>query len=351
MTTRNETKSVHVGSITIGGGAPIAIQSMTNTPTADVAATVAQIHRLEAAGCEIVRVTVPDEESARAIEKIKEEIHIPLVADIHFDWRMAIAAMERGADKIRINPGNIGDRARVQAIVGEAKRRNVPIRVGVNSGSIAKDLIAKYGTATFEALTQSALDSVKMLESMDFDDIVVSLKSSDWRLCVDAYLAFAAERDYPLHLGITEAGGDTDGLIKSSMGLGAMLYAGIGDTIRVSLTGDPVAEVIAAKQVLNFAGLRRTGIEWISCPTCGRTKVDLAAIAAQAKEALADVREPLRIAIMGCAVNGPGEASEADFGIACGPGEGLLFAKGEIIGKLPESELVSALEKTVRTQR
>jgi len=347
MFTRQQTRKIKVGDRMLGGGEPILIQSMTNTKTQDVEATVAQIEKLEKAGCEIIRCTVPDPEAAAAIEKIKERIHIPLVADIHFDYRLAIAAIERGADKIRINPGNIGDEERVKAVVSAAKKYHVPIRVGVNSGSIRKDLVEKYGGATHEALMESASENVEILRRMDYEDMVVSLKATNMTLCADAYLAFAQQYNYPLHLGITEAGTKYDGAIKSAMGLGIMLHEGIGDTIRVSLTDDPVEEIEAAQKILTFAGLRKFGIEWISCPTCGRTNIDLVRIAEEAKKELAHIKEPLKIAIMGCVVNGPGEAREADFGIAGGKGEGLLFEKGVILRKVPEEKLVAALREEV----
>lgn len=343
MYTREQTKTVRVGNVTIGGGNPIRIQSMTNTKTKDVRSTVSQILELERAGCEIIRSTVPDMESAEAFEKIKQEIHIPLVADIHFDYRLAIAAVEYGADKIRINPGNIGSADRVKAVVDACKAHHVPIRVGVNSGSIHKSLIEKYGGPTPEALLESAAENVRLLERLGFEDIVVSLKASDLNLCADAYLAFAERFPYPLHLGVTEAGTLFDGAVKSAMGLGIMLHQGIGDTIRVSLTDKPVEEVRVAKKILTFAGLRKFGIEWVSCPTCGRTSIDLVKLAREAQEALKDVDLPLKIAIMGCAVNGPGEAREADLGIAGGHGEGLVFKKGQILYKVPEERLLEAL--------
>ena len=343
MFTRKDTRPVKVGGLTLGGGAPVRIQSMTNTRTADVEATVRQILELEEAGCEIIRATVPDMASAEAFEKIRERIHIPLVADIHFDYRLAIAAVEHGADKIRINPGNIGSKDRVRAVADACKAHHVPIRVGVNSGSLERELLAKYGGPTAEALAESAAGKVRQLEECGFSDMVVSIKASTVNLCVDANLAFAAQYDYPLHLGITEAGGLSDGTVKSAMGLGALLHAGIGDTIRVSLTADPVEEVRVAKQILRFAGLRNSGIEWVSCPTCGRTSIDLVKLADDARETLKDEALPIRIAVMGCIVNGPGEAREADLGIAGGKGEGLIFRKGEILRKVPEDELLPAL--------
>ncbi len=348
MYTREKTKQVQVGGLTLGGGAPIRIQSMTNTKTEDYGATIGQIHALEKAGCEIIRVTVPDMESARALEKIKENISIPLVADIHFDYRLAIAAVEHGADKIRINPGNIGAEDRVRAVVETCKAHHVPIRVGVNAGSLRKDLVEKYHGSTVEALIESAEENVRLLEKFDFEDIVVSLKASDLNRCADAYLGFAERFPYPLHLGVTEAGTLFDGAVKSAMGLGIMLHSGIGDTIRVSLTDDPAEEVRTAKKILTFAGLRRFGVEFISCPTCGRTSIDLVKLAKQVQEALGDLELPIRVAVMGCAVNGPGEAREADLGIAGGHGEGLVFKKGKILYKVPEDQLLSALIKEAR---
>lgn len=349
MTTRNNTRVVSIGDVKIGGGNPIAIQSMTNTKTADVKATVEQILRLEEAGCEIIRSTVPDEESAKAIKEIKKQIHIPLVADIHFDYRMAILAMENGADKIRINPGNVGGKDRLAKVVEAAKFYNVPIRVGVNSGSVEKDLLEKYGR-TAESLSLSAIRSCEYLEELNFDNIVVSIKASDVNLCAESYERFAAMRDYPLHIGITEAGTIMDGSIKSALGLGIMLREGLGDTMRVSLTGDVVKEVETAKKILSFMGIRRFGAEIVSCPTCGRTQIDLVSLAEKAEKALAHIQKPMKVAIMGCVVNGPGEARECDFGIAGGIGEGLLFRNGEIIRKVPESELLSVLVEEAEKQ-
>lgn len=349
MTTRNNTRVVSIGDVKIGGGNPIAIQSMTNTKTADVKATVEQILRLEEAGCEIIRSTVPDEESAKAIKEIKKQIHIPLVADIHFDYRMAILAMENGADKIRINPGNVGGKDRLAKVVEAAKFYNVPIRVGVNSGSVEKDLLEKYGR-TAESLSLSAIRSCEYLEELNFDNIVVSIKASDVNLCAESYERFAAMRDYPLHIGITEAGTIMDGSIKSALGMGIMLREGLGDTMRVSLTGDVVKEVETAKKILSFMGIRRFGAEIVSCPTCGRTQIDLVSLAEKAEKALAHIQKPMKVAIMGCVVNGPGEARECDFGIAGGIGEGLLFRNGEIIRKVPESELLSVLVEEAEKQ-
>ena len=333
----------------IGGGNPIRIQSMTNTPTADVDATVRQILRLEEAGCEIIRCTVPDMESAEALSKIREQIHIPLVADIHFDHRMAIEAMRHGADKIRINPGNIGGPEKIKAVVREAKERGIPIRVGVNSGSLEKELIGKYGGVTAEGLVESALDKVRMIEELDYGNIVVSIKSSDVRMCIKAHELLSQKTDCPLHVGITEAGTLVSGNIKSGIGIGIILYDGIGDTIRVSLTGDPVEEIRSAKIILRTLGLRKSGIEVVSCPTCGRTKIDLISLADRVEKMTAkyDGLE-LKIAVMGCAVNGPGEAREADLGVAGGDGEGLIFCKGEILRKVPEEQILPALEDEIK---
>ena len=337
MYTREQTRVVNIGNTAIGGGNPIRIQSMTNTKTADVASTVSQILRLEEAGCEIVRSTVPDEASAKAIAQIKKQIHIPIVADIHFDYRCAIWAMENGADKIRINPGNLGGKEKLKLVVDKAKEYHVPIRVGVNSGSLEQDLFAKYGR-TAKALSESALRNVGYLEEFGFEDIVVSIKASDVNLCAQSYELFAKERNYPLHLGITEAGGVMDGSIKSALGLGIMLREGLGDTIRVSLTGDVVEEVVTAKKILSFMGIRRSGVEIVSCPTCGRTEIDLISLQQKAEKALAHIKTPMKVAIMGCIVNGPGEARECDFGIAGGKGVGLLFRNGEVIRKVPVEE-------------
>lgn len=333
----------------IGGGNPIRIQSMTNTPTADVDATVRQILRLEEVGCEIIRCTVPDMESAEALSKIREQIHIPLVADIHFDHRMAIEAMRHGADKIRINPGNIGGPEKIKAVVREAKERGIPIRVGVNSGSLEKELIGKYGGVTAEGLVESALDKVRMIEELDYGNIVVSIKSSDVMMCIKAHELLSQKTDCPLHVGITEAGTLVSGNIKSGIGIGIILYEGIGDTIRVSLTGDPVEEIRSAKIILRTLGLRKSGIEVVSCPTCGRTKIDLISLADRVEKMTAkyDGME-LKIAVMGCAVNGPGEAREADLGVAGGDGEGLIFCKGEILRKVPEEQILPALEDEIK---
>ena len=344
VTTRKDTKKIQIGSQVIGGGNPVLIQSMTNTRTEDVPATVAQIHRLEAAGCQIIRCTANNVEAARAIGEIKKQIHIPIVADIHFDHQLAILAMECGADKIRINPGNIGGPDQVRAVVETAKKYRIPIRVGVNSGSLEKELLEKYHGVTAEGIVESALDKVRMIEELDYDQIVISIKSSDVMMCVKAHELIATRTDYPLHVGITEAGTLMRGTIKSSVGLGIILNQGIGDTIRVSLTSDPVHEIIAAKQILKALNLRRGGIEVVSCPTCGRTAIDLIGLANQVEELAADYEHlNIKVAVMGCVVNGPGEAKEADIGIAGGNGEGLLIKMGAVIRKLPEEQLLDAL--------
>ena len=342
---REHTKTVQIGDRKIGGGSPVLIQSMTNTKTEDVQATVAQILKLERAGCEIIRCTVPNMEAARALAKIKEQIHIPLVADIHFDYKMAIAAMENGADKIRINPGNIGSEDKVKAVVNAAKERNIPIRVGVNSGSLEKDLIEKYGGVTAEGIVESALDKVHMIEEQGYDNLVISIKSSDVLMCVKAHELLADKTSYPLHVGITESGTVQSGSIKSAIGLGLILHQGIGDTIRVSLTGDPVEEIRSAKLILRTLGLRKGGVEVVSCPTCGRTRIDLIGLAGKVEKLAEDYPLNIKVAVMGCAVNGPGEAKEADLGIAGGMGEGLLIKKGEIIRKVPEDQLLNALKE------
>ena len=344
MYTRKDTRVVNIGGVKIGGGNPIAIQSMTNTPTQDPEKTVAQILALEKAGCEIVRCTVPDEAAAKAISVIKKQIHIPLVADIHFDYKMAIAAMENGADKIRINPGNIGGREKLNEVVKVAKERNIPIRVGVNSGSLEKDLVEKYGGVTAKGIVESALDKVHMIEDAGYDNLVISIKSSNVLMCVEAHDLIAEAVNYPLHVGITEAGTLIGGNIKSSIGLALILSKGIGDTVRVSLSGDPVEEIKSAKTILRTLGLRKGGIEVVSCPTCGRTKIDLIGLANKVEEMVQDYDLDIKVAVMGCAVNGPGEAKEADIGIAGGVGEGLLIKKGEIVKKVPENELLSVLK-------
>ena len=342
---REETRVIQIGDRKIGGGNPIAIQSMTNTRTEDVEATVAQILALEKAGCEIIRCAVPTMEAAEALTEIKKRIHIPLVADIHFDYRLAIAAIEHGADKIRINPGNIGDVSRVKAVVDKAKEYGIPIRVGVNSGSLEKELVKKYGGVTAEGIVESALHKVHLIEDMGYENLVVSIKSSDVLMCVKAHELIAKQCDYPLHIGITESGTLLSGNIKSSVGLGIMLYQGLGDTIRVSLTGDPLEEIKSAKLILKTLGLRKGGIEVVSCPTCGRTKIDLIGLANQVENMMADIPLDLKVAVMGCVVNGPGEAKEADIGIAGGIGEGLLIKKGQIIRKVKEEELLEALRQ------
>ena len=342
---RTQTKEVKIGSVTIGGAHPVAIQSMTNTKTEDVAATVEQILRLEAAGCEIVRCTVPTMEAAKALKEIKKQIHIPLVADIHFDYKMAIAAIENGADKIRINPGNIGSEERVRAVVEKAKEYGVPIRIGVNSGSLEKPLLEKYGGVTAEGIVESALDKVHMIESMGYDNLVVSIKSSDVLMCVKAHELIAKQCPYPLHVGITESGTIYSGNIKSSVGLGIILHEGIGNTIRVSLTGDPVEEIRSAKLILKTLGLRKGGIEVVSGPTCGRTQIDLIGLANEVEKMVQEFPLDIKVAVMGCVVNGPGEAKEADLGIAGGIGEGLLIKKGEIVRKVKEEELLETLRQ------
>ena len=342
---REKTKEIKIGDRVLGGKNPVLIQSMTNTKTEDVEATVSQILKLEAAGCEIIRCAVPTMEAAKALADIKKQIHIPLVADIHFDYRLAIAAMENGADKIRINPGNIGDNERVKAVVNVAKERQIPIRIGVNSGSLEKHLVEKYNGVTAEGIVESALDKVRLIEDMGYDNLVVSIKSSDVLMCIKAHELIAKEIPYPLHVGITESGTVYSGNIKSSVGLGAILYQGIGNTIRVSLSGDPVEEIKTAKLVLKTLGLRQGGIEVVSCPTCGRTQIDLIGLANQVEDMVKDIPLNIKVAVMGCVVNGPGEAKEADIGIAGGKGEGLLIKKGEIIKKVPENQLLSTLRE------
>ena len=345
MFKRTDTKIIDIGGVKIGGTNPIAIQSMTNVPTQDVNRCVNQILDLEKAGCEIIRCTVPDEAAAKALAEIKKQIHIPLVADIHFNYQMAIAAIENGADKIRINPGNIGGEEKLKLVVAKAKERNIPIRVGVNSGSLEKELVEKYGGVTAEGIVESALDKIQMIENADYDNIVVSIKSSDVLMCVKAHQLIAEKTAYPLHVGITEAGTIISGNIKSSIGLGLILNEGIGNTIRVSLTGDPVEEIKTAKLILRTLGLRKGGIEVVSCPTCGRTKIDLIGLANQVENMVQAYDLNIKVAVMGCAVNGPGEAKEADIGIAGGNGEGLLIKKGEIVRKMPEDQLLNALKE------
>ncbi len=342
---RKDTKVVKIGDRIIGGKNPILIQSMTNTKTEDVKATVEQINRMAAAGCDIIRCAVPTMEAAEALTEIKKQIAIPLVADIHFDYRLAIAAMEHGADKIRINPGNIGSKERVQAVVDVAKERNIPIRVGVNSGSLEKDLVEKYHGVTAEGIVESALDKVHLIEDMGYDNLVISIKSSDVMMCVKAHELIAEQTDHPLHVGITEAGTIISGNIKSSIGLGLILNQGIGDTIRVSLTGDPLEEIKSAKLILRTLGLRKGGIEVVSCPTCGRTRINLIELANQVENMVADIPLDIKVAVMGCVVNGPGEAKEADIGIAGGVGEGLIIKHGQIDRKVPENQLLSELRK------
>lgn len=343
MMERHKTREVKIGNRIIGGNYPIAIQSMTNTKTEDIAATVAQIQQLTKAGCEIIRCAVPTMEAAKALKEIKKQIAIPLVADIHFDYRLAIAAMENGADKIRINPGNIGSADRVKAVVDEAKSRNIPIRVGVNSGSLEKNLVEKYHGVTAEGIVESALDKVKMIEDMGYDNLVISIKSSDVMMCVKAHELIASKTDHPLHVGITEAGTLISGNIKSSIGLGLILSQGIGDTVRVSLTGDPIEEIKSAKLILRTLGLRKGGIEVVSCPTCGRTQINLIQLANQVETMVAEFPLDIKVAVMGCVVNGPGEAKEADLGVAGGIGEGLIIKHGKVFKKVPEEELLPAL--------
>ncbi len=352
MTERRKTRVVRIGDVAIGGENPIAIQSMTNTETADVEATVAQILRLEQAGCEIIRSTANTEAAADAFEKIKERIHIPIVADIHFDYRLAIRAMEHGADKIRINPGNIGGQENLKKVVAAAKKYHVPIRVGVNSGSLEKALVEKYGGVTAEGIVESAMDKVRMLEELDFHDIVISIKSSDVPMSVETHRLVSQQTDYPLHVGITESGTLWSGNIKSAVGLGMILGEGIGDTVRVSLSGDPVEEVRTAKLILRTLGIRKEGITLVSCPTCGRTKIDLIGLAEKVERMIGEFPDvTAKVAVMGCVVNGPGEAREADLGLAGGEGEGLLFRRGEVLRKIPEEEFLPALREELEKMR
>lgn len=349
---RKDTKAIRIGDRVIGGGNPILIQSMCNTKTEDVRATVDQILGLERAGCDIIRVAVPTMEAAKALSEIKRQIHIPLVADIHFDYRLAVASIENGADKIRINPGNIGDRERVRTVVDKAREYSVPIRVGVNSGSLEKTILEKYGGVTAEGIVESAMDKVHLIEDMGYDNLVISIKSSDVMMCVKAHELIADQTVYPLHVGITESGTLTSGNIKSSVGLGIILHEGIGDTIRVSLTGDPLEEIKSAKLILKALGLRKGGIEVVSCPTCGRTRIDLIGLANQVETMVSEFDDlNVKVAVMGCVVNGPGEAREADIGIAGGIGEGLLIRKGEILRKVPEHELLSSLLQELAAMR
>jgi (E)-4-hydroxy-3-methylbut-2-enyl-diphosphate synthase len=343
MIKRKMTRQISIGDVKIGGGAPISVQSMTNTKTTDTNATVVQIKALVDAGCDIVRVAVPDMSAAENIYNIKNQVDVPLVADIHFDYRLALKAIEQGIDALRINPGNIGDEERVKAVVEAAKIRNIPIRIGVNAGSLDKKLLAKYGKVTAEALVESALEHIRILEKLNFYDIKISLKAHDVPLTLDAYRLMSETVDYPLHLGITEAGTVNTGIIKSAVGIGALLAEGIGDTFRISLTGDPVNEVKVANEILKALGLKEYGPTLISCPTCGRCNIDLPSIAEKVEQRLSGITKPIKVAVMGCAVNGPGEARDADIGIAGGKGEGLVFRKGEVINKVPEDKLVDAL--------
>ena len=352
MRERHKTRVVRIGDVAIGGENPIRIQSMCNTKTEDVEATVAQIRALTAAGCEIVRVAVPTMAAAEAVGEIRRQIKIPLVADIHFDYRLALAAMEHGADKIRINPGNIGEDWKLREVVTAAKERNIPIRVGVNSGSLEKDLLQKYGGVTAEGIVESALEKVRRIEELGYENLVISIKSSDVLMCIKAHELLAAETDYPLHIGITEAGTLLRGTVKSAVGLGVILYEGIGDTIRVSLTGDPLEEIKAACEILKSLGLRKGGVEVVSCPTCGRTEIDLIGLANRVESLVERYSDlDVRVAVMGCVVNGPGEAREADFGVAGGKGAGVLIRKGEVIRTMPEAELLPALEAELQRIR
>ncbi len=352
MRERHKTRTVRIGDVAIGGENPIRIQSMCNTKTENVEATVAQIRALAAAGCEIIRVAVPNEAAASALKDIRRQIKLPLVADIHFDYRLALAAMENGADKIRINPGNIGEDWKLREVVNAAKERNIPIRVGVNSGSLEKEILKKYGGVTAEGIVESALEKVGRIEELGYENLVISIKSSDVLMCIRAHELLADKTDYPLHIGITEAGTLLRGTVKSAVGLGVILYEGIGDTIRVSLTGDPLEEIKAAREILKSLGLRKGGVEVVSCPTCGRTEIDLIGLANQVEglvERYSDL--DVRVAVMGCVVNGPGEAREADFGVAGGKGAGVLIRKGEVIRTMPEGELLPALEAELQRVR
>ena len=343
------TKQIHVGNVAIGGGAPVSIQSMTNTRTDDVEATLRQIRELAAAGCQIIRVAVPDMAAARAVAKIKEQSPLPLVVDIHFDYKLALEAIAAGADKVRINPGNIGDKDRVKAVADACRQRGVPIRIGVNGGSLEKPLLAKYGGVCPEAMVESAFGHIRLLEQFDFDDICVSLKSSSVPMTMKAYQLMSRESNYPLHIGVTEAGTVRMGTLKSAVGIGGLLAMGIGDTMRVSLSADPVEEVYAARDILKAAGVRKEGAELVSCPTCGRTRIDLISLANEVEQRLKSVDKPITVAVMGCVVNGPGEASAADCGIAGGVGEGLLFKKGQIVKKVPQDQLVDELFALIDT--
>ncbi|WXJ94695.1 4-hydroxy-3-methylbut-2-en-1-yl diphosphate synthase (flavodoxin) [Neomoorella carbonis] len=345
---RRPTRQIWVGKVAVGGGAPISVQSMTNTDTRDIAATVAQIQRLSRAGCDIVRLAVPDQEAAAALARIKAQVDIPIIADIHFDYRLALAALEAGVDGLRLNPGNIGGPGRVKAVVKEAAARRVPIRIGVNAGSLEKEAMAAHGGVTAAAMVASAMKHIHLLEDLDFYDIKISLKAAEVPLMLAAYRQLAGQVDYPLHLGVTEAGRGLEGAVKSAVGIGILLNEGIGDTIRVSLTGDPVQEVVAGFAILRSLGLRRRGIELISCPTCGRCQVDVEGVAARVQQDLQDVARPLKVAVMGCAVNGPGEARQADVGIAGGPGFGLLFRHGRPVRKVKEEDMARALIEEAR---
>ena len=347
MIERRKTRQLHVGSVAVGGDAPIAVQSMTNTHTDDAAATLEQIQRLADAGCDIIRCAVPDMAAAEGLKTICKESPIPVIADIHFDYKLALGAAERGIDKIRINPGNIGDDSRVKAVADSCRQKNIPIRIGVNSGSLEKHILAKYGSPTPEAMVESALYHANLLEKFDFDDIVISIKSSNVETMINAYELAAQKCDYPLHLGVTEAGTERMGIIKSAVGIGSLLTHGIGDTIRVSLTDSPVKEVFAAFDILKAIGLKNDSPYLISCPTCGRTKIDLVGLAKQVEEKLKDCKKPIKVAVMGCIVNGPGEAKEADIGIAGGDGCGLIFKKGEILRKVDEKDLLDELMKEI----
>lgn len=343
----SETKQVKVGNVLVGGGAPVSIQSMLNIPASDIENSIKQAVRLEEAGCEIIRIAIPNMEAVRLIPALKENVKMPVVADIHFDYKLAIESVAAGVDKIRINPGNIGGTDRVKAVVDACKPKEIPIRIGVNSGSVEKEILAKYGSPTAEALCESALYHASLLEKFDYTNIVLSMKSSNVKTMVDAYKLAAEKCNYPLHLGVTEAGTERMGIIKSSAGLGALLLQGIGDTIRVSLTADPVKEIYAAKDILKALDIRKDGVQFVSCPTCGRTKIDLISIATEVENRLRDCNKNIKVAVMGCAVNGPGEAKEADIGIAGGNGVGLIFKKGEIIRKVPEDKLIEELIKEV----
>lgn len=346
---RKQKRIVNIGGVKIGGDNPVAIQSMCNTDTRDVKATVNQIHELENAGCEIIRVAVPDMVAAKAVADIKKQIHIPLVVDIHFDYRLALECMKNGAGKVRINPGNIGDRDRVKQVVEMAKEREIPIRIGVNGGSLERELLQKYGGVTADALVESAMGHVAILDELNFNNVVVSIKISDVPKMLCAYRKFNEISDIPLHIGVTESGTLKGGTVKSAVGIGALLAEGIGDTMRVSLTANPVEEIYAAYDIQKVLGMRKTGAEIVSCPTCGRTQLDLISIANEVEKRAANIDKPIKIAVMGCAVNGPGEAREADIGIAGGKGEGLIFKKGEIIKKVPQDNLVDELMKEIET--